>query len=1086
MDNKRFMGHSAAIFCIIVWGTTFISTKILLRSFSPIEILFIRFTIGYAALWLALPSRLRLTARKHELYFAAAGLCGVTLYFLLENIALTFTLVSNVGVIVSLSPFFAAIIACLFLRGERPGIRFVLGFVIAMTGIYLISFQGGAEVNFNPLGDLLAAGAAVIWAVYSAITKKISFFGYHTILVTRRIFFYGLVFMLPALFIMGFEVKIQDLLTPINFFNLLFLGLGASALCFATWNFAVKLLGPVKTTVYIYLIPVITTVTSVLVLHELISEIAIFGMLLTIIGLFLSEGKNFTRNRKKDKKNFKQDYATMEFSSSSNDGKQLNETWNGRSVVMKKLVVLLLSGLMVVSSLPLNVFAATAAKENASAIAGIATDKPAKGAKEPTQAGLTTAINIVKSIITIPSEYSEFNYYFNDASAYSDASWNLSWSTRDGKSSIQVNCDDDYHISYYNIYNYERTGNGIAKYLRSELQSTAESFVYKVVPEANGKLEFISSEFEGIYSNNYVYYYQRLENGISMPDNTVRVTVNSITGEVTSLSVNWLHGAKISTEKAKLTKEEATKLIKKQMKMKLVYRRDYIGIYDASNGTAYKKAFLVYEPTLPYISIDANTGKIYLTKSEWVNDLYDGKFKESAAEDSAKAVVGGNNELTPEEQDKVEELKNIISKEKAISIVTGNKALYLDKNLVQYNANLSKLDSSYVWNISLNDPREVNYEKDTDTYRGYAYATVDAVSGKVLSFFASMKDNYDQKNQKWNTVKIKYDKKAAKKILEQFIKEQMADRFKNSVFSEETEDYVVYYKNNKPVYGGYRYQYNRTNEGIEYPYNNINGSVDGVTGKIYSFGSYWEKNVEFESPAGVISADKAMDYYLAKDGYGLKYEINQINKVDQNNTKAGYYSNSPKIEYEVRLVYRPDVSPSYISPFNGEQLDDSGKVYKKAAAYAYEDITDQAKYKSVLLLADMNIGFEGGKFLPEQPITIGELNSILNKIGYAVYHDTADKAAEDASLITREEISQLFIDKLGLTKMAALSGIYKTGFYDENSINTKYFGAVALAKGLGIVKGDTTNKFNPTLKVTRADAIDMIIGYIKTQKDGVN
>ncbi len=319
MENKLWKGHIAAIFCIFVWGTTFISTKVLLLSFSPVEILFIRFTIGYTALWLAFPRRLCLLERKHELYFAAAGLCGVTLYFLFENIALTFTRVSNVGVIVSLAPFFAAFLASIFLRGERPGKRFFLGFVIAMTGIYLISFQNSTEVNINPLGDFLAAAAAIIWAVYSTITKKISSFGYHTILVTRRIFFYGLLFMLPVLYTLGFQVDVQELTAPINIFNILFLGLGASALCFATWNYAVKLLGSVKTTVYIYLVPVITAVTSVLVLHEVITSTAVIGIILTILGLLLSESKSFFKAWKKNRINFGQKNETMEYPSSSND-----------------------------------------------------------------------------------------------------------------------------------------------------------------------------------------------------------------------------------------------------------------------------------------------------------------------------------------------------------------------------------------------------------------------------------------------------------------------------------------------------------------------------------------------------------------------------------------------------------------------------------------------------------------------------------------------------------------------------------------------------------------------------------------------
>ncbi len=753
---------------------------------------------------------------------------------------------------------------------------------------------------------------------------------------------------------------------------------------------------------------------------------------------------------------------------------------------MKKLVVMLLSGLIVTSSLPLDVFAATAVKEKAAEVVGIAAEEPARGSKEPTQSGLTAAINIVKATIQIPSEYSSFNYYFNDTGAYSNAFWSMNWSTKDGTAGIQVNIDADSHITYFSKYNYKETGTGVAKYQRSELKSTAEDFIRKVAPETNGKLEYLSSDFEGIYSNNYVYNYQRIENGISMPDNSVRVSVNCITGEVTSISVNWLYDAKIPAKKAKLSNEEAVKLIKKQMKMKLMYRTDYAVIYDSVKGTDQKKAFLVYEPTLPYISIDAITGEVYLTKSEWVNSGYGATTKEEAAADASGSLRGVNSNLTPEEQEKVEELKNIISKEKAISIITGNKALYIEKELIQYNANLSKMNSSYVWNISLNDPREINYEKDKDTYRGFAYATVDAVSGKILSFYSSIKDHYDEKNQKWDTVKIKYSKSESKKILESFLKAQISARFKNSALSDETNDYVAYYKNDKPVYGGYRYQYNRVNEGIEYPYNSIYGSVDGVTGKIYSYGFYWDEDVTFEAPVGIISAEKAMDYYLVKDGYGLKYEINQINKVSQSKTKDGYYSNQTKAEYEVRLVYRPDVTPSYISPFTGEQLESNGKTYQKIATYTYEDVTDQVKYKNVLLLADMNIGFEGGKFLPEQPITVGELNNLLNKIGYAVYNESTEKAAADASHITREELAQLFIEKLGLTKMANISGIYKTGFEDESSINTKYFGAVALAKGLGIVKGDTGNKFNPTFKVTRADAVDMIIEYIRVQKDGVN
>ena len=119
MKQSDMKGHLAAFVTIFIWGTTFISTKVLLKSFSPIEILFIRFLIGYATLWLVYPHQLKPAEKKQELCFAAAGLCGVTLYYLMENMALTYTLASNVGVIISIAPFFTAIFSFFLRKGEK-------------------------------------------------------------------------------------------------------------------------------------------------------------------------------------------------------------------------------------------------------------------------------------------------------------------------------------------------------------------------------------------------------------------------------------------------------------------------------------------------------------------------------------------------------------------------------------------------------------------------------------------------------------------------------------------------------------------------------------------------------------------------------------------------------------------------------------------------------------------------------------------------------------------------------------------------------------------------------------------------------
>lgn len=299
MKNNSINGHISAFVTIIIWGTTFISTKILLSDFAPIEILFIRFVLGLAALIIISPKLFKLKSLEEELNFAGAGLSGICLYYLLENIALTHTMASNVGVIISTAPFFTAILSHIFIKNnEKLKVNFFVGFGIAIAGICLISFNG-TKAQLNPHGDILALVAAFVWAVYSLLTKKISSFGYNTIHTTRRIFTYGILFMLPLLFVFDFKFNINKIFDMKNLLNLLYLGLGASALCFVTWSYAVKKLGAIKTSVYIYLVPVITILTSVLFLEEKLTAISVTGTVFTLIGLFVSESQ-FNKKRKRN------------------------------------------------------------------------------------------------------------------------------------------------------------------------------------------------------------------------------------------------------------------------------------------------------------------------------------------------------------------------------------------------------------------------------------------------------------------------------------------------------------------------------------------------------------------------------------------------------------------------------------------------------------------------------------------------------------------------------------------------------------------------------------------------------------------
>lgn len=290
--HKNLTGHLAALATVLIWGTTFIATKVLLVDFSPIEILFFRFVIGLLVLFAAHPRILRTGSWKKEGLLALAGLCGVTLYYLLENIALTYTLAANVGVLVSIAPIFTGILAHFFLPGERIRAQFIGGFALAIIGALLISYTGATQLALNPLGDILAILAALVWGIYSILMRRITSWGYNNTACTCRIFFYGLLFMVPALPFMQFNLNLSRFLHLPNLFNMLFLGLGASALCFAMWNWCIGVLGALKTSAYIYLIPVVTLVFALIFLGEQLSANAWLGAALTMAGLFLSEYKS--------------------------------------------------------------------------------------------------------------------------------------------------------------------------------------------------------------------------------------------------------------------------------------------------------------------------------------------------------------------------------------------------------------------------------------------------------------------------------------------------------------------------------------------------------------------------------------------------------------------------------------------------------------------------------------------------------------------------------------------------------------------------------------------------------------------------
>lgn len=286
--NQKLLWHLLAVGVVAVWGTTFVNTKILYNSgLTPSEIFFLRFLIAYVAIWFISPRKLFANSWRDEGTMLLLGITGGSLFFVAENSAVALTYVNNVSFITSTSPLVTVILGIVFVKSIKATWTLIVGSLIALVGVGLVIFNGSFILHLNPWGDLLALLTAVCWAVYTLLMKSVSE-RYSAVFITRKLFFYGLLTVLPMFLIDPWTVSLATLLTPKVTFNLLLLGLVASFLCFALWTVVIERLGVMTASNYQYLNPITTVVASAIWLSEPMTAIAYIGSALILIGVIVS------------------------------------------------------------------------------------------------------------------------------------------------------------------------------------------------------------------------------------------------------------------------------------------------------------------------------------------------------------------------------------------------------------------------------------------------------------------------------------------------------------------------------------------------------------------------------------------------------------------------------------------------------------------------------------------------------------------------------------------------------------------------------------------------------------------------------
>ena len=303
-ERHLWFYHFVAFLTVAIWGSTFVFTKILLlNGLSPAQIFTLRFTIAYILMVVG-----SIITSRHMKWFSDSwhdeflmvllGITGGSVYFLSENASMLFTTATNTSLIVCTCPLFAMLlVAVVYRHSEHITKTQALGSIIACLGMAVVVLNGHFVLHLSPLGDMLAFGACLCWAFYSLLMKSV-LQRYNTLFITRKVFFYGLVTIIPYFMIEPGFPSMEILLRHDVLWNLLFLSVVASMLCYIMWNWVIDKLGAVVATNWVYFNPITTILFAWWLLHERITIWFLLGSLLIIVGMMLSDRKDLPKSFK--------------------------------------------------------------------------------------------------------------------------------------------------------------------------------------------------------------------------------------------------------------------------------------------------------------------------------------------------------------------------------------------------------------------------------------------------------------------------------------------------------------------------------------------------------------------------------------------------------------------------------------------------------------------------------------------------------------------------------------------------------------------------------------------------------------------
>lgn len=681
---------------------------------------------------------------------------------------------------------------------------------------------------------------------------------------------------------------------------------------------------------------------------------------------------------------------------------------------------------------------------------------------------LEQAIRIVKENFEIPERLKEFNSAFSNYN--NRQSWSLSWNSmgeRNESFSAQV---DAVSGEIVNIYANKPTDGEqvykIPELTLAEAKVIADNMVKKLTGQKYEKLKFIEDDsivpLDLYGSPNYIFSWERMENGIAVQGNGARIQINANNGEVISYSFTW-HSLSLPKTENIISVEQAYQTFNQYKMLELKYFLPSVFRTIAAGNK--EQVQFVYQLNKDGL-IDAVTGKpLILKQNQYLtgNEYSMGRIGYGMAEDSmAKAIP-----LTPQELREIDENTKLLTKEEAISIIQNWVDIPLSLSLRTMNLNTdSGLRDTKVWHFEWSSSDQERTQNIT--------ARVDAVNGELIGFnFYSPRFPLTE-----NSEQSTLSKQEAQALAEEFLQSIQLSKFKQTKQKVDNKDEAV--PDNvsdaiilRPEDTSVSFNYERIVNGITFPSNGMNVTVDLSSKKITSYNLNWY-NLDFPPLSQALSQTKAEEVFLKSRPMVLKYVL-----VNNNGEVT-----------EAKLAYRPANDGNRISDImeakTGIFLDWQGKpLNAQPLSYHFTDIAGHEAEKEITALGQAGIfGEYADVFKPAENITAETLfQALLHINGTGDYNLSAEdilkKAKEQGWLkeeitptqqVSRELFSKIILRYLGLEKIAELEDIYQSSFQDTD----KSQGYIALTTGLGIIKVNGQN-FEPNKNVTRAEAAYSII-----------